>query len=251
MKPVPLAHLRMGGRGVQVSVSSEASSLVEILSQLIDFRTPSWLGKLSRPSRLQIQSGENAGRKFIRQPFDGACDESKPGQGSSKLLRWESRSGPSESRHIDLFQDQNFTATVPTPRFDGSAEDSKPPPVGATLSRLSRRANSSDFFSRPTVKKLQSSDSIRSSCSQRSLDRFLPRRPTLNSAATSYHANKDPQSLSPEEKILRHSGATPDAFSPRRRATSPTPRSRNLIARRNLSANNSGGSGRISICRSH
>jgi hypothetical protein len=210
---------------------------------VLDFQPPSWLGKFHKVSRLNIQPGEYSRTKSLRQRFDGADDEPKSGQCTATLPRLKRRSSTPEPRRIDLFQDQNRSITIPKARFDGSSDLN---PAVSTIPRCIHRSGSSER-PRPTLKKFQSSDSVRSSASLRSLDRFLPRRPTSNSAGTSFRANKDPQTLSPDEKLLRHSGASVDAFSPRRRATSPTSQSDHIAARRDISASRSGGAGMHSL----
>lgn len=221
---------------------------VELLNPLLDFQAPSWFGRLNKSSRLSIQPGEYSRIKSIRQRFDGAGDEPKPVLRPSTLPRLRRRSSTPELPRVDLSQDQNSCIAVLKSRFDGSSDVG---PVASTIPHKPNRTSSSEHHPRSTLKKFQSSDSVRSSGSLRSLDRFLPRRSTVNSASTSFRANKDPQSLSPEEKLLRHSGASIDAFSPRRRATSPSPQPSRLSARRNISANRSGGAGTGLIFKFH
>jgi hypothetical protein len=196
---------------------------------------------------LGIQPGDYSWSKPNRQRFDGADDEPKMAPCAAKLPRLKRRSSTPELRRTGLFQDQNRCITIPKSHFDGSSDVN---PVQQPIVCRPNRSSSSER-PRPALKKFQSSDSVRSSGSLRSLDRFLPRRPTSNSAGTSFRSNKDPHTLSPEEKLLRHSGASTDAFSPRRTATSPTPQSSNSVeARRNVSANRSGGTGMesMSVC---
>lgn len=207
---------------------------------MLDFQAPSWLGRFHKTSRLSIQPGEYSRIKSIRQRFDGADDEPKPGLCAPALPRLKIRSSTPEPLRIDFFQDQNRSITITKARFDGSSDLN---PAASTIPRLTHHRSGSSERPVPTLKKFQSSDSVRSSASLRSLDRFLPRRPASNCAGTSFRANKDSQTLSPDEKLLRHSGASVDAFSPRRRATSPTPQSTHTAARRDISANRSGGAG--------
>jgi hypothetical protein len=241
----------MRRRSVQLSVSPEMLASLDILRTLIDFQPPSWLGRLNKSSWLNIQPGEYSRGKSIRQRFDGACDEPKPALRPPILPPLKRRSSTPELNLTELFQDLHLTddfqdqnRCITAKSLDGSSEHPGPLPVASTLPHRSHHSDSSELFAGPSLKKLQSSDSVRSSCSLKSLDRFLPRRPALNSAATSFRANKDPQSLSPEEKLLRHSGASTDPFNRRRRATSPTPQPAHLTGRRNISANRSGGAGK-------
>lgn len=187
---------------------------------------------------MSVQPSDYSWTKSSRQRFDGADDEPKSVPGGAKLPCLKRRSSTPELRRIGLFQDQNRCITISKALFDGSSDLNS---VQQPHVHSKNRSTSSERL-RPALKKFQSSDSVRSSGSLRSLDRFLPRRPTSNSAGTSFRSNKDPHTLSPEEKLLRHSGASTDVFSPRRRANSPIPQMTNLVAaRRNVSANRSGG----------
>ena len=235
----------MERRSAQLSVSSVRPRPTEVLNPLPEFQAPSWFGRFNKFSRLSLQPGEYSLTKSVRQRFDGAGDEPKLGLGTSTLPRVKRRSSTPALRRAETFQDQNRCITVPKSRLDGSSDVG---PVASTNARRTNRSCSSEGRPRPSLKKFQSSDSVRSSGSLRSLDRFLPQRPTSNSAGTSFRANKDPQTLSPEEKLLRHSGASVDAFSPRRRATSPSPQTTHLTSRRNTSTDRSGGAGIRLIC---
>jgi meiosis-specific APC/C activator protein AMA1 len=62
----------------------------------------------------------------------------------------------------------------------------------------------------------------RSSGSLRSPDRFLPNTSPLDALSQRCHTYKEANKLSTTEKLLRRDIASIDAFSPRRRATSPT-----------------------------
>jgi meiosis-specific APC/C activator protein AMA1 len=74
-------------------------------------------------------------------------------------------------------------------------------------------------------------------------DRFVPtRRTALDVATQLFRANKDPATLTTDEKLLRHKDASWDSFNPRRRVTSPIPRA-NRLERRNVSRTRSGGGG--------
>lgn len=241
----------MRRRSVQPSVCPVVPLSLGILSTFIDFQPPSWLGRLNKSLWLNIQPGEYSRGKSIRQRFDGAGDDPKSALRPPILPPLKRRSSTPELHLTELFQELHLTddfenqdRCIIAKSLDGSSEHPRPLPVASTLPRRSHRSrhsDSSEFCPGPSLKKFQSSDSVRSSCSLKSLDRFLPRRPALGSAATSFRSNKDPQSLSPEEKLLRHSGASTDPFNRRRRATSPTPQAAHLTGRRNISANHSGG----------
>lgn len=229
------------GKKKRLAFGKQSKALtVQLLNPLLDFQAPSWFGRLNKSSRLSIQPGEYSHAKPIRQRFDGAGDDPKPVLHPFTLPRLKRRSSTPELRLADLFRDQDSCIAALKSRFDGSSDVG---PVALTLPHRANRSSSSEYRPRSTLKKFQSSDSVRSSGSLRSLDRFLPRRSTVNSASTSFRANKDPQSLCPDEKLLRHGGASADAFNPRRRATSPSPQPTHLTARRNISANRSGGAG--------
>ncbi|KAG0646287.1 putative WD repeat-containing [Hyphodiscus hymeniophilus] len=107
-------------------------------------------------------------------------------------------------------------------RYDGPSEpptekvECAPTPSASTLPCCRPKE------SRPSLIALISGSS-KSTNSLRSPDRFLPQRPHLNSASQSYRINRDPQSLSSNEKLLRNNEASPDAFNPRRSVTSPVP----------------------------
>ena len=131
-------------------------------------------------------------------------------------------------------------------KYDGPSDDAKPVWGVTTLPRLNARSKIASFCRRPSLNACESSPSTGSPGSLRSPDRFLPsRRPTLESAVQNFRVNKDPQLLSSDERILRNKDASPDAFNPRRRVTSPIPRTNHSITRRNFSGNRSGGGGMI------
>jgi hypothetical protein len=85
---------------------------------------------------------------------------------------------------------------------------------------------------------------LRSTRSIRAPDRYLPKRPNLDSATESFRANKDPGTLSTDEKLLRNKHASLDAFNSRRRVTSPIPQINRPSQRRNFSGNRSGSGGK-------
>lgn len=94
-----------------------------------------------------------------------------------------------------------------------------------TLPKFNKRLNAlnSDPRRRPPLRTHNTRSSSKPSGSLRSPDRFLPNRSLLDAPPQRYHANKDAHKLSTVEKLLRREIASIDAFSPRRRATSPTP----------------------------
>lgn len=95
-----------------------------------------------------------------------------------------------------------------------------------TLPKLNRRLddlNSDPFRRRPPLRTHNTGSGSKSCGSLRSPDRFLPNSSPLNALSQRYHASKEAHKLSTVEKLLRRDIASIDAFSPRRRATSPTP----------------------------
>ncbi|TVY83256.1 putative WD repeat-containing protein [Lachnellula suecica] len=136
--------------------------------------------------------------------------------------------------------------------YDGAA-DAKPQISAATLPRI-RVPSLFRRRPRPSLNTVDSSSSQKSG-SLKYPDRFVPtRRPTLDSVVESFRVNKDPVTLSPEERLLRHKDATADAFSARRRVTSPSPRLNRAappLPRRNFSRIRSGGSGGASVLTFH
>ncbi|KAI9049684.1 hypothetical protein LZ554_005840 [Drepanopeziza brunnea f. sp. 'monogermtubi'] len=123
-------------------------------------------------------------------------------------------------------------------QYDGPSDNEKRVHSTATLPRINPRKNV--VRRRPSLKALGNSTS---SISFRSPDRFLPRRPTLESAVESFRTSKDTKALTTDEKLLRHKDASPDAFNPRRRVTSPIPNAARTEPRRNFSGNRSGSGG--------
>ncbi|KAE9376087.1 WD40 repeat-like protein, partial [Stipitochalara longipes BDJ] len=124
---------------------------------------------------------------------------------------------------------------------DGPADDEKPLPTPATLPRLNPRSKITGYLHRPSLKTFGFNSTSKPGCSFRSPDRFLPRRRSdLDSVIQSFRANKEPKSLSTEEKLLRHKDVSPDAFNPRRRVSSPIPQANRPVSRRNYSGRRSG-----------
>jgi hypothetical protein len=237
---VLLLFLQMGGGGV-LSVRLQVASFSWDTEHLPDFQSPSRVGRLNKSSKPDILEGKYLRDSSIRQRFDGASDDPKPLLCGSTVPRLKSYLNNPESRRIDLFQDQTSVSKY---RLDGSSDSPKAVLATSTLPRLNSRSSSSEFPRRPSFKTFEPSESIKSGESLRYLDRFLPhRRPALNSTQ-SFRTNKDPQSLTPDEKLLRHSGASLDAFSPRRKVSSPPHQSNLAPARRNISANRTGAGGK-------
>jgi hypothetical protein len=95
------------------------------------------------------------------------------------------------------------------------------PDIGS-LPKLNKRlnlSNSDPFRRRPPLR----SHNTGSTGLLRFPDRFLPNRSPLDALSQSYHVKKEAHKLSTVEKLLRRDIASIDAFSPRRRATSPIP----------------------------
>jgi meiosis-specific APC/C activator protein AMA1 len=144
---------------------------------------------------------------------------------------------------VEAFQDASRKCSKLTGIFDGPADDDKPLPAAATLPRHNPRSQNT-YFRRPSLKIFDSNSTSNSRGSLRSPDRFVPRRrPDLDSVIQSFRANKEPNALSTEEKLLRHKDVSPDAFNPRRRISSPIPQANRPISRRNYSGRRSGSGG--------
>lgn len=141
---------------------------------------------------------------------------------------------------------QYFNTTRIRGRYDGPNDDPANEPYGARkssviTSTLPSRRPITSIFRRPSLKVFESNSSTKSTNSAKSPDRFLPRRPAFGSAAQCFRVNKDPQNLSTNEKLLRNGEASPDAFNPRRRASSPIPSTIRPVSRRDFTAHRYGG----------
>ncbi|KAL2073024.1 hypothetical protein VTL71DRAFT_10348 [Oculimacula yallundae] len=123
-------------------------------------------------------------------------------------------------------------------QFDGPSDTEKRALSISTLPRVNPRTNT--YRRRPSLKAFASSGSAGS---LRAPDRFLQRRHGLDSAVESFRTSKDPRTLTTDERLLRHKDASPDAFNPRRRATTPIPNAIRPLPRRNFSGNRSGSGG--------
>ncbi|TAQ88216.1 hypothetical protein B7494_g3459 [Chlorociboria aeruginascens] len=119
------------------------------------------------------------------------------------------------------------------PQHTGTSNDTDEVLNSSIHPHLNARSRKKTFRCRPHLNLFDSGSSLRSNNSLSSPDRFVPvRRSTLDSATQSFRANKSPYSLSRDEKLLRHSGASVDAFKYRRRVTSPLPTPTRPLARR-------------------
>jgi hypothetical protein len=93
-----------------------------------------------------------------------------------------------------------------------------------TMPRLNSKNGMSRLHSRPSLRLSSGGpNATRSSGSLRSPDRFLASVDYQDSSVQKFRVNKDPQQLSPSEKLVRDDSASLDAFSPRRNFTTPNP----------------------------
>lgn len=131
--------------------------------------------------------------------------------------------------------------------LDGPSDDSKASKKSRTLPIFSKRSESS-VFQRPSLRTFDtcSSTNTTTTGSLRSPDRFL-RRPTLDNSTQNFRVNKDPYTLTSDEKILRSNEASPDAFDPRRRTTCPIAKDGNPPIPRDHSANHNRAGGRYTM----
>ncbi|OBT75221.1 hypothetical protein VF21_06121 [Pseudogymnoascus sp. 05NY08] len=97
-------------------------------------------------------------------------------------------------------------------------------PLGiCTMPRLNSKNGTSKLHPRPSLSFSVGPNGQRSSGSLRSPDRFLASVDSQDSSVQKFRVNKDPQQLSPSEKLIRDDSASLDAFSPRRNFTTPNP----------------------------
>ena len=98
-------------------------------------------------------------------------------------------------------------------------------PLGiCTMPRLNSKNGMSKLHPRPSLKLFSGGpNGTRSSGSLRSPDRFLASVDYQDPSVQKFRVNKDPQQLSPTEKLVRGDSASLDAFSPRRNFTTPNP----------------------------
>ncbi|KAF7882565.1 uncharacterized protein EAF02_005928 [Botrytis sinoallii] len=202
----------------------------------------------------------NSSPKILYSPDDSGYDSSSPRRRLSILSDTHSTHDPPLPRFRDengkewktslsmriknvingVPIDQNLSNIAPNSlRFDGSSDSPKIPTTSSssTVPRpntKSRPALSNTLRARTSV---DSTPTRKSASSLHSPDRFLPVLKRSDSATQSFRANKDPGSLSPYERLMRHSSASLDAFNPRRRATSPIPLASRPDSRRIVSAN--------------
>ncbi|ATZ49293.1 Bcama1 [Botrytis cinerea B05.10] len=202
----------------------------------------------------------NSSPKILYSPDDSGYDSSSPRRRSSILSDTVSDHDPFLQQYRDENGKEwktslsmriknvingntighNLSTIAPNSlRLDGPSDSPKTPNElsSSTLPRPSTK-------SRPTLSNalrartsVDSTPTRKSASSLHSPDRFLPVLKRSDSAAQSFRANKDPGSLSPYERLMRHSSASLDAFNPRRRATSPIPLASRPDSRRIVSAN--------------
>ncbi|OBT91038.1 hypothetical protein VE02_00097 [Pseudogymnoascus sp. 03VT05] len=97
-------------------------------------------------------------------------------------------------------------------------------PLGiCTMPRLNSKNGTSKLHPRSSLSFSVGPNGQRSSGSLRSPDRFLASVDSQDSSVQKFRVNKDPQQLSPSEKLIRDDSASLDAFSPRRNFTTPNP----------------------------
>lgn len=132
-----------------------------------------------------------------------------------------------------------------TNQYDGAHEE-HPLTKPVTLPRIASRIRSSKYQQRPSLSTFDSAPpALKHGDSTTSPDRFVaPRRPGLN-ASLSYRSNKDPNSLTTSERLLRHHDAATDGFNPPRRVISLTAISPVISPRRTFSVTRSGGGGAL------
>ncbi|KFY50842.1 hypothetical protein V495_00066 [Pseudogymnoascus sp. VKM F-4514 (FW-929)] len=93
-----------------------------------------------------------------------------------------------------------------------------------TMPRLNSKNGMSKLHSRPSLRLPSAGpNATRFSGSLRSPDRFLASVDYQDSSVQKFRINKDPQLLSPSEKLVRDDSVSLDAFSPRRNFTTPNP----------------------------
>ncbi|CAG8957758.1 hypothetical protein HYFRA_00000096 [Hymenoscyphus fraxineus] len=182
-------------------------------------------------------------RRLVALDFDNPEDLGYiSNSGSPTRIVLGKRRKPANSNQpsaISNFQD-DFHSSFVKQRYDGPSDEYQLP-TAATLPRTKPR---SVFRRRPQLCTYDSATSQKSTGSLRSPDRFLPaRRSAMDFATQTFRSNKDPKSLTLDEKLLRNKEASFDAFNPRRSVTSPIPLANRPAARRNVSANRSGGGG--------
>ncbi|CZT10126.1 related to meiosis-specific APC/C activator protein AMA1 [Rhynchosporium graminicola] len=211
----------------------------DLPSGLLDY----WSGK----SGADIRPFYDAVRHHFDIPYLGtsSTEFDSPEQAPSATRHFDLPYRSPSSVHLDQPKREPSVPSVTRLRissgisqFDGPSDSEKRALAIATLPRINPRTNT--FRRRPSLKAFTSSGS---SGSLRAPDRFLQRRQGLDSAVESFRASRDPRTLTTDEKLLRHKDASPDAFNPRRRATTPIPNAIRPPTRRNFSGNRSGSGG--------
>ncbi|PQE17395.1 meiosis-specific apc c activator ama1 protein [Rutstroemia sp. NJR-2017a BVV2] len=140
-------------------------------------------------------------------------------------------------KHIlDRFPDEPKQATpsLNPPRLDGTCENPHPP---FSQPKKSVHQRPSLPRSRTSLSSQESTPTKKCTGSLRSPDRFLPFLRDSQQSTQTFRANKDPDTLSTYEKLIRNSSASLDAFQPRRRVTTPIPLAVRPDTRRNLTGN--------------
>lgn len=134
---------------------------------------------------------------------------------------------PKRSMFAGYDGNQDCPDTPPDLTRNNSVVSRSPESPGSPIHRssspiLNVRSSSSSpdpFRCRPALR----TSNTGSSGSIRSPDRFLPTRSPLDTCSQRFHANQDVTKLSGSQRLLRRDTANDDAFSSRRRATTPNP----------------------------
>lgn len=122
--------------------------------------------------------------------------------------------------------------------FDGPSDEFKPMIGSETHRQIHPQARVSIGKDPKALR----TESFKKGGSLKSPDRFLPmRRLTLDSAIDSFRANKDPITLTSDERLVRNKYASVDSFSQRRRVSSPIPLGNKPRQARTFSGNRNGG----------
>ncbi|RDW75740.1 WD40 repeat-like protein [Coleophoma crateriformis] len=160
------------------------------------------------------------------------------GYGSgSELPRPKSRRAPKKYRSfadLSKYREKRFGEYG---QCDGPSDGSTDMFRSMTLPRRFMSRSQLHSLSTPTRPSLRTSNTdpgILPTRSSKSLDRFVAkRRPTLQLSVESFHSSIEPSRMTPNEKLLRNNGESPDPFVHRRRATSPSPFAQRYSVRQN------------------
>ncbi|KAM3087434.1 hypothetical protein ACMFMG_001524 [Clarireedia jacksonii] len=153
-------------------------------------------------------------------------------------------------KHIlDRFPDEPKQVTpISNPlRLDGTSENPKP---SFSQSQEVMRQRQSLPRSRISLSCLESTPTKKCTSSLRSPDRFLPFLRDSQQSTQSFRSNKEPDTLSTYEKLIRNNSASLDAFQPRRRVTTPIPLAVRPDTRRNFTGNRGRGATALAFQRS-